>query len=232
MFDLVNRVPIQGFSSNRWSQYNATTRFAGGIVQNRANDDLAGNFNVTSIALEVSIACLIGGGNRVMGGWTKASLPATQVHNLLPGFDAAITGSGDCVQISRLSNPLVNELVIGLQDKDEFNTAKPTQDGGLAAYVTNPTLSALLDLLFRSAAGSQTNVAPTNFSRKDPVTAFLTGFPVTARAVLHTFGLVAKDLAGFPNGRGPADARVDIALRVMMGAVCPCSGAGRKSGLC
>ena len=47
-----------------------------------------------------------------------------------------------------------------------------------------------------------------------------TGFPVTPRANQHTFGLVAEDLAGFPNGRRPGDDTVDIALRVVMGALC------------
>ena len=122
-----------------------------------------------------------------------------------------------------------------------FSSAEPTQDGALAGYVTNPTLPALLDVLFRAAVKSPTNIAPTNFPRNDLVTAFLTGFPgvnqmstvtgsemlrlntgfpVTPRANQNTFGLVAEDLAGFPNGRRPGDDVVDLALRVMMGALC------------
>jgi hypothetical protein len=241
VFDLVNLVPLQGASSAAWPQYNTSSPFMGGIVQDRANDDLIGTFNVTSIALEVPISCLVGDGNGVIGGWTTASLPETQMHNLLPGYDAATTDSGPYVQVSRLSNPLVNELVIGLKDKDLFNSAEPTQDGALAGYVTNPSLPALLDVLFRSAVGSATNIAPSNFPRNDLVTAFLTGFPgvnqmstvtgsemlrlntgfpATPRGNQNTFGLVAEDLAGFPNGRRPGDDTVDIALRVVMGALC------------
>lgn len=241
VFDLVNLVPIQGKASRAWPQYNVAKPFRGGIVQRRANDDLIGESNVTTLALEVPISCLIGDGNGVIGGWTTASLPASQVHNLLPGYNGATTGSGEYVQVSRLSNPLVNELVIGLKDKDLFNSAEPNQDGALAGYVTNPTLPALLDVLFRAAVKSPTNIAPTNFPRNDLVTAFLTGFPgvnqmstvtgsemlrlntgfpVTPRANQNTFGLVAEDLAGFPNGRRPGDDTVDIALRVMMGALC------------
>ncbi len=241
VFDLVNLVPLQGASSGKWPQYNTTSPFPGGIVQDRDNDDLVGEYNVTTIALELPISCLVGDGNGVIGGWTTASLPKTQVHKLLPGYDSATTDSGPYVQVSRLSNPLVNELVIGLKDKDLFNSAEPTQDGALAGYVTNPTLPALLDVLFRDAVGSATNIAPSNFPRNDLVTAFLTGFPgvnqmatvtgsemlrlntgipVTPRAEQNTFGLVAEDLAGFPNGRRPGDDTVDIALRVMMGALC------------
>ena len=148
--------------------------------------------------------------------------------------------------MSRLSNPLVNEVVIGLPDKDLFNAANPTMDGALAKYVTNPSLPALLNLLFRDAVNTTlgttiADLAPTNLPRTDLVAAFLTGFPgfnqqstvtpsemmrlntgvpATPRALQNTFGVVAEDLAGFPNGRRPGDDTVDIALRVMMGALC------------
>ena len=46
--------------------------------------------------------------------------------------------------------PLVNELVIGLDQKNLFNHAQPTQDGALADFVTNPTFPAILDILFRT----------------------------------------------------------------------------------
>ena len=241
VFDLVNLVPVQGAASAAWPQYNTASPFSGGIVQNRANDDLVGEFNVTSIALELPISCLIGSGNGVIGGWTTASLPQAQLRRPTPTYNGTTRQGGALVQVSRLSAPLVNELVIGLKDKNLFNAAKPTQDGALAAYVTNPVLPALLDALFRNAVGSPTNIAPSNFPRNDLVTAFLTGFPgvnqlatvtgsemmrlnttfpVTARENQNTFGLVAEDLAGFPNGRRPGDDTVDIALRVVMGALC------------
>ena len=85
------------------------------------------------------------------------------------------------VQVSRLSNPLVNEVVIGLPDKDGFNASEPRNDGQFATYVTNPTLPALLDVLFRDAVNATLgtnipNLAPANLPRVDLVTAFLTGF--------------------------------------------------------
>ena len=149
------------------------------------------------------------------------------------------------MQQSRLSNPLVNEVVIGLADKDLFNAAEPTIDEALAVYVTNPTLPALIDILFRDALGADDNIAPNNFPRNDLVTAFLSGFPgvnqpagfdastdlsemlrlntafpATPRNEQHTFGLLAEDLGGFPNGRRPGDDTVDLALRVVMGRLC------------
>ena len=241
IFDLVNLVPVQGAPSPQWPQYSVASPFPGGIVQDRLNDDLIGEANVTSLALELPIGCITGAGNGVIGAWTTASLPETRVLSSAPSYNNASTGSGPYVQVSRLSAPLVNEVVIGLKDKDLFNAVEPTSDGAVATYVTNPTLPALLDLLFRSAVGSPTNIAPSNFPRNDLVTAFLTGFPgfnqqsivtgsemmrlntgvpATPRGAQNTFGVVAEDLAGFPNGRRPGDDTVDIALRVMMGALC------------
>lgn len=241
VFDLVNLVPIQGQPSAMWPQYN-TTPFNGGIVQDRANDELIGKANVTSLAIEVPIACLTEGSDPVIGAWTTASLPQAEVEDPSPTYEATSKFGGAWVQQSRLSAPLVNEVVIGLPDKDLFNAAQPTQDGALATYVTHPTLPALLNILFN---GNQefgvADIAPSHFPRTDLVTAFLTGVPgfnqpanvtasemmrlntavpATPRASQHTFGVVAEDLAGFPNGRRPGDDTVDIALRVAMGALC------------
>jgi hypothetical protein len=143
--------------------------------------------------------------------------------------------SGDLVQVSRLSAPLVNELVIGLADKNKFNASKPKDDGQFATYVTNPTLPAVLELLF-GAAGVR---APTNFPRKDLVAAFLTGvgglnqlggpaeemrlntaIAPTPAASQSNLGVLGGDNAGFPNGRRPGDDAVDIELRVAMGVLC------------
>lgn len=224
IFDLVNLVPLEG-----------------SIPNSRANDDLVGQFNVSSLALEVPIACVTGNGNGVIGAWTTASLPQGEVEDPSPTYASTSVYGGAYVQQSRLSNPLVNEVVIGLPDKDLFNAAEPTQDGALATYVTNPALPALIDILFRDALGAQDNIAPSNLPRQDLVTAFLTGFPgvnqlatvtpsemlrlntaipATPRDSQNPFGVVAEDLAGFPNGRRPGDDTVDIALRVMMGALC------------
>ncbi len=244
IFDLVNLVPIEGDSA---AGAGDGAGFPGGITQNRGkNDDLVGKANVTSLALELPIACIKGAGNGVIGAWTTASLPTKRVLSANPDYNATATSSGGYTQVSRLSNPLVNEVVIGLRDKDKFNGSQPRDDAQFATYVTNPTLPALLNLLFRDAVNATlgttiADLAPNNFPRGDLVAAFLTGFPgfnqqatvtgsemlrlntgvpATPRAMQNTFGVVAEDLAGFPNGRRPGDDTVDIALRVMMGALC------------
>ncbi|HVT60157.1 MAG TPA: DUF4331 domain-containing protein [Thermoanaerobaculia bacterium] len=196
-----------------------------------AQPNLLSDKNVTTFALEVPAHCLTGK-STVIGGWTTASLPRNRVLADSPDFRDA-NQSGDFVQVSRLGAPLVNELVIGLADKNKFNNSKPKNDAQFAAYVTNPTLPALLHLLFPPV------IAPTNFPRKDLIAAFLTGItglnelggPAeilrlnTATAAVapgsqNNLGLLGGDAAGFPNGRRPGDDVVDITLRVAMGVVC------------
>ena len=188
--------------------------------------DLLADANVTSFVLEVPKDFLLAGGNGpIIGAWTTASTVQAGVYT----------------QVSRLSAPLVNEVVIGVADKDKFNASEPKNDlANFADYVTHPTLPALLELLFKVPA-------PTLFPRTDLVAAFVTGvdglnknggagemlrlntgIPATPRDQQNNLGVIAgitqgvldaskADLAGFPNGRRPGDDVVDIALRVVMG---------------
>jgi hypothetical protein len=242
VFDLVNFVPVEGDSAPGAGDGRG---FPGGITQSRANNEIDDK-NVTSIALELHQSCLKGSGNGVIGAWTSASLRQARVLNPVPTFARPEVNGGPWVQVSRLSNPLVNELVIGLPDKDRFSSSEPKNDGQFATYVTNPSLPALLDVLFRGPVNQTLgtnipNLAPSNLPRTDLVTAFLTGFngvnqqarvtasemqrlnmgiPATPAANQSAFGVAGGDLAGFPNGRRPGDDVVDLALRVVMGRLC------------
>jgi len=212
--------------------------------------------NVTTLALEVHQSCLTTTADSVIGGWTTASLRQSQLLNPSPkkGHQTAAITGGAWVQVSRLGMPLVNEVVVGLPDKDRFNASKPKDDGQFADYVTNPTLPALLEIVL-ALPGS----APTNFPRLDLVTTFLTGIPgvnqpknVVASEMLrlntaipavpfaqqNRLGIVgeilrvggpqnlaaAVDLAGYPNGRRPKDDVVDISLVAVMGGLCMANG--------
>ncbi len=258
-FDLVNYVPIEGDSAPGAGDRRG---FPGGIRQSRANDDLIGTYNVTTFAMEVPIACLVGTGNNgVIGAWTTASLPQARLLDPSPTYALPSQHGGAYTQVSRLSAPLVNELVIGLPNKDAFNAAEPNGDAALAFYVTNPTFPAILDALFRAPVNQTlgTNLAtlaPTNFPRNDLVAAFLTGIATlnqqrivtpsemmrlntnvapTPAATQSAFGVAGDDLAGFPNGRRPGDDVTDIVLRVAMGRLChpvPINGVPTQLGLC
>jgi hypothetical protein len=134
--------------------------------------NVVANLNVTSIAIEVPAACLnMGGTDTIFGAWTTASVRQARVINPAAGFTTPSREGGPWVQVSRLGMPLVNEVVIGLKDKDKFNGSEPKDDGQFADYVTNPTLPEVLELLF-GAAGVR---APNNFPRTDLIAAFLTG---------------------------------------------------------
>ncbi len=208
------------------------------LATSGGQDDLATK-NVTTLALEVPIACLTAGNEPVIGAWTTASLRQVRLLDGTPkqGQQTTEKTGGAWVQVSRLGMPLVNEVVIGLKDKDRFNGSKPKDDGQFADYVTNPTLPALVEVLFGSAGVK----APTNFPRKDLVTAFLTGVPglnqptgvkasemlrlntsiaAKSKGMQNTLGVLGGDTAGFPNGRRPGDDVVDAALRVAMGVLC------------
>ncbi len=220
VFDLINLNPLGSTSANP--------------------NTLAGS-GVTTLALEVPTACLVTATNPIIGGWTTASVRQGQLIASPPksGYQTTTLNGGAWAQVSRLGMPLVNELVIGLKDKDKFNSSKPKDDGQFATYVTNPTLPALIQTLYPSAP------APTNFPRTDLVAAFLTGvagvnqpagvkasemmrlntsIAPTPKASQNNLGVLAGDNAGFPNGRRPGDDVVDAELRVAMGVLCVATG--------
>jgi hypothetical protein len=141
---------------------------------NAGNDDLDDK-NVTTLALEVHQSCLTAGSETVIGGWTSASLRQGSLLNPSPkkGHGTTNVPGGAWTQVSRLGMPLVNEVVIGLPDKDRFNGSKPKDDAAnFLDYVTNPTLPRLLEIALGTPAGA---IAPTNAGRNDLVTVFLTG---------------------------------------------------------
>jgi hypothetical protein len=181
--------------------------------------------NITSLALEVPTVCLTNNGkNPVIGGWTTSSVP---------------NGFGGQKQMSRMGSPLVNELVIGLKDKDTFNASLPANDAQFGHYVTNPSFPVIVNEQFGNAA-----LIPES-PRDDLVAIFLTGIkginqpasvtpseelrlntaiaPV-APASQNDLGVLGGDLAGYPNGRRPVDDVVDIVLRAAEGAVCGVAG--------
>jgi hypothetical protein len=215
-----------------------------------------GDKNVTSLALEVHRSCLKAGeaGDDVIGAWTTASLRQARLLNpqAPTGHQTAEKAGGAWVQVSRLGMPLVNEVVIGLKDKDRFNGAQPAGDGQFIDYVTHPTLPALLEI-----ALGLPNIAPTNFPRNDLVTTFLTGIAgvnqprnVVASEMLrlntavapvpfaqqNRLGIVGNllaggsDNAGYPNGRRPKDDVVDISLVAVMGGLCMANGTTNALG--
>ena len=251
IFDLVNVPGAADFSA-------AETAFITDPAQKDAGVDDLRNKNVTTLAIEVPASCLVNGSDPVIGGWTTASLRQGRLLSSAPksGLQTSEIVGGAWTQVSRLGNPLVNEVVIGLPDKDKFNGSKPADDVQFADYVTNPTLPALIEV-----ALAQPGIAPKNFPRTDLVTTFLTGISgvnqpaafatspstgvlseemrlntaiaATPYAQQNRLGLLGgllgpapQDLAGYPNGRRPNDDVTDISLVAVMGGLCVANGAG------
>jgi hypothetical protein len=208
---------------------------------NGNNNDLEAK-NVSTLALELPIACVTNGTEPVIGAFTTASLRQGRLISAAPqtGLNKVNKEGGAWTQVSRLGMPLVNEVVIGIDDKDRFNASLPKDDAAnFADYVTNPTTPALIQTLF------PTVTAPTNFPRTDLLTVFLKGlkglnqpanvFPSemlrlntsiapVAIGAQNPLGAAAGDTAGYPNGRRPGDDIVDLTLRVSMGALCVLTG--------
>ncbi len=227
---------------------------AGATSYTRASDrNILGEKNVTSLALQVPSDCLTVAGEPSIGAWTSASLPQARVLNPAPtsASDGAVDG-GPFTQVSRLGMPLTNEVVIGLDKKNAFNASEPMGDGQFLQFVTNPSFPVLVNALFPGVAVPQT-------PRNDLVATFLTGLElassdgtvvfsnqlatVTPSEMLrlntavdpvpladqNSLGLLACDVAGFPNGRRPYDDIIDITLTAAEGALTPANPNGLQT---
>ena len=205
-------------------------------------DGLAGK-NVNSIAIEIPIRDLTRNrsvprdptaSDAVIGVWSTASRRTT---NVLYDAQKSGTKNGQWVQISRLGNPLVNEVVIPLKLKDAFNGLSPKDDAIAAPFVLDPLLAKMMKAVFKIDIPT----AP----RNDLVTIFATGIKAGSVPGAPTFnnflsdgrphemmrlnvvippasnpnrlGLLGGDPAGHPNGRRVFDDVTDIALRAMAG---------------
>jgi hypothetical protein len=198
----------------------------GGNLSETGNDTLEG-YNVNALALQVPKAQLAKGGdadgNPIVGIWSTASRRA-------PG--------GNWVQVSRLGNPLVNEVVIPSGKKDTWNASKPSDDGQFLPYVQDPEVARLIQSIY----GIQAPATP----RNDLVSVFLTGvkglnkpphvvpaeelrlnmsIPPCASGC-STLGVIGGDNAGFPDGRRLSDDVLDISLQAVEGVL-----VGQSTGL-
>ncbi len=205
--------------------------------------DTTQNYNINSIAIELPIGDLTRTGatptsptanDAVIGVWATASRRDTRIIQT----DGTRNSAGGFRQISRLGNPLVNELVIPLRLKDAFNSLSPKNDAIAAPFVLDPELARALRFVY----GINIPPAPRNdlvqiFATGIPVnsvtgpnyTTFLSdgqpheylrlnvAIPITPIANINRLGLLGGDVAGFPNGRRPHDDVVDIALRAVAG---------------
>ncbi len=201
----------------------------GGDLSETGVDSLDGK-NVNTVALQVPTSSLLQDGDPVIGVWSTASRQSMSVINP----DGTRKASGDFVQVSRLGNPLVNEVVIPAALKDTFNSLPPAKDASVQAVVdrvNDPEVPKLIEKIY--------GIPAPETPREDLFAVFLTGLEglnkpqgeVTPAEMLrlntsipladspNRLGVLAKDNQGFPNGRRLTDDVVDIELQALEGAV-------------
>ena len=208
-------------------------------TQNFAADDVSG-YNVNTIAIEVPIALVTKDGTRhaandplaTVGSWGTTSRPRIKVYTL-PGAPSVLSNS--FVQIQRMGNPLINELLIGTGFKDKFSMSPPKDDSRFAPFFLDPVLARVINAAYGGAVAIPTPprndllplvtyappIAATG-TPTGPVADLLrlnTGVPPTPAGYRSRLGLLAGDPAGFPNGRRVFDDVTDISARAVVGAL-------------
>jgi hypothetical protein len=221
-----------------------------GLGQMAAGINSTKALNVHSIAIQVPKSELASNwresshpssANSVIGVWTSAYRQKVRVREDFGDHFC----SGPYVQVSRLGNPLVNEVVIPMGKKDFWNSQAPASDSQFAPYFANPELAGLLPVLYPGVFPNlaKYNAGPPAPNRADIVAIFLTGIPPGLISGFQNFtgttqadmlrlnmaiapatspvntGLIGGDAAGFPNGRRVFDDVVTIELRALAGAV-------------
>jgi Domain of unknown function (DUF4331) len=200
------------------------------------------NVNVHSIAIQMPISAVTRSGHPTIGVWTTASRQRVTLWDADRGENV---NSGPFRQVSRLGNPLINEVIIGMGDKDLWNSLPPAGDKQFAHYVTQPGLAALLPVLYPGVFPNLAALVKSGKPRADLEAILMTGIPpgiikgftnftgpvVADMLRLNTsippakspnmFGLLGGDPAGFPNGRRVADNVVAIELRAIAGVTYP-----------
>ncbi|MEV6762086.1 DUF4331 domain-containing protein [Streptomyces sp. NPDC051105] len=186
----------------------------GGNLSEVGRDTLKG-YNVNTIALQVPNSLIR----------QSASRPTVGIYTTTQRRNA----QGYYAQVSRLGNPLVNEVVNPQKDKDKFNASQPKDDAQFLKNVTNPELPKLIEAIYHIKAPSE--------PRNDLVSVFLTGVKglnqeqpyatpsemlrlntsIKPTAKPKRLGVLDGDNAGFPNGRRLTDDVIDEALQVVEG---------------
>ncbi|MEV0002339.1 DUF4331 domain-containing protein [Micromonospora sp. NPDC050980] len=206
--------------------------------------------NVHSIAVQVPLAKVRRRASRygyadrasTIGVWTSASRQQVRVLGDRVSADVA---TGPFTQVSRLGNPLFNEVIVPMSKKDLWNTLPPSEDKRFAGFVERPELAGLLPVLYPGVFPRLDTLHKTKKPRADLVAILLTGIPaglidgfanttgdtqadmlrlntaIRPSAKPDRFGVLGGDLAGFPNGRRVGDDVVTIALRAIAGLTVP-----------
>jgi hypothetical protein len=208
-------------------------------LRNPGTDMLSG-FNVHSIALEVPASWLTEDeqgpsdtDSPVLGAFASTYRQSTTVlredrdnnENSTQDRENARRGSGNWVQVQRLANPLVNEVIIGTEDKDRWNALDPSRERRFVDYYTNPRIVTALEAVFGADAEPLFDLRdvfltykPGNYNRLSELLRLNISVDPVALADQNPLTALGGDTAGWPNGRRPIDDVTDVAIRVVGGA--------------
>jgi Domain of unknown function (DUF4331) len=222
-----------------------------GLGKMAAGVNSTAGVNVHTIAIQVQINDLSVTGhhptgvtdpNATIGVWTTASRQKARIFESQPGVNV---NSGPWTQVSRLGNPLVNEVLIPMATKDYWNAQVPSGDSQFAARVSAPELAGLLPVLYPGVFPNLAAYTATKAPRADLLAILMTGIPngvvpgfqnytgptqadmlrlnmaIPAATTPSNLGLIGGDVAGFPNGRRVFDDVATIELRAIAGATLP-----------
>jgi hypothetical protein len=202
------------------------------------------NLNVHSLVVQVPISAVTTSGHPTIGVWTTASRQSARVWD---GDNGENVDSGPYRQVSRLGNPLFNEVLNGIGQKDLWNSLPPSDDKQFASNVTHPVLASLLPALYPGVFPNLAALVASGAARADLEAILLTGIPSgiipgfqnftgsvladmlrlntsiapTAASKQSIYGLLGGDVGGFPNGRRITDDVVAIELRAIAGVTYP-----------
>ena len=194
--------------------------------------DFFAGYAVHAISLQVPLSQLDNGGNHIVGIWSATDRPKVSVT--VKG--KAVSRKTTWVQVSRLGNPLINELLIPTQLKDKWNAVGPDKDKQFEQYYSSPILAKLLNQLYPQFGPfketdradlvsvlltglKEPNLNFTGETRADEIRLNLAIAPTAAVGKGNRLGVLGGDLAGWPNGRRLEDDVIDIAERAVGGVL-------------
>jgi len=198
--------------------------------------DFFAGYAVHSIALQVPLSHLDNGGNHIVGVWSASERLVTKVTLAKWRGRKFLKKTPEWQQVSRLGEPLINELLIPTELKDKWNASTPDKDKQFAQYYSSPILAKLLNQLYPQFGPFQET------NRTDLVAVLLTGLkepnlnftgdtqadeirlnlaiaPTAAAGHGNRLGVLGGDLAGYPNGRRLEDDVIDISERAVGGVL-------------
>ncbi|HKC22059.1 MAG TPA: DUF4331 domain-containing protein [Gaiellaceae bacterium] len=207
-----------------------------GTGANGGGKDFFAGYAVHSIALQVPLSQLDNGSNHVVGIWAASDRLVTKVTLAKWRGRKVLKSDPDWRQVSRLGNPLINEVLIPTELKDKWNASTPDKDRQFEQYYSSPILAKLLNQLYPQFGPFQET------NRSDLVSVLLTGLkqpnlnftgdtpadelrlnlgiaPTAPVGHGNRLGVLGGDLAGWPNGRRLEDDVIDIAERAVGGAL-------------